>query len=254
MTPEPPADERRRVPLSHPGHEPHLCTADTRLEMLGRAPMFADLAPDELAELDRRCHVHGFVAGEAVYHAGSPATRLYVVASGAVKVGRSTVDGRETVVDLCGPGDPLGAVPALGEDRHSDSAWALTPSCLLSLDADEYARIMEDLPAVALATLKGVSRRLSDARRAMHLLAGAPLPQRLAAMLLFLAEKVGRDWEGGVLIDVPLSREDMASMAGAAPESVSRLLSRWKHAGLIDSGRRWTALVDIDGLRALRDG
>lgn len=222
--------------------------------MLGRAPLFADLTPDELAEVDRRCHAHGFVAGEAVYHAGAPASRLYVVASGSVKVVMPTADGRETVVDLCGPGDPLGAVPALGQDRHADSAWALTPSCLLGLDSTEYARIMEDFPAVALATLKGVSRRLSESRQAVHLLAGAALPQRLAAMLLLLAERVGREWEGGVLIDVPLSREDLASMAGAATESVSRLLSTWKRSGLVDSGRRWIALRDIDALKTIRKG
>lgn len=245
--------ERRLIPLSQPSAEPHVCTPDVRLEMLGRTPLFADLTPDELVEVDRRCHAHGFVAGEAIYHAGTPATRLYVVASGSVKVVMPTADGRETVLDLCGPGDPLGAVPALGQDRHADSAWALAPSCLLGLDSTEYAQIMEDFPAVALATLKGVSRRLSESRRAVHLLAGAPLPQRLAAMLLLLAEKVGREWEGGVLIDVPLTREDLASMAGAATESVSRLLSTWKRTGLIDSGRRWIAIKNTAGLKALRD-
>lgn len=221
--------------------------------MLSRAPLFAGLTHRELAEVDRRCHVHGFVAGEAVYHAGSPANRVYVVASGAVKTVRPGSDGRETVLDLCGPGDPLGAVPELGEDRHADSAWTLTPSCLLGLSSQEYAQLMEDIPAVALATLKAVSRRLSESRQAVHLLAGAPLPQRLAAMLLLLADKVGREWEDGVLIDVPLARDDLASMAGAATESVSRLLSAWKRAGLIDSGRRWIAIEDDVALRALRD-
>lgn len=245
-------NQRRRIPLSHPSPKPHLCTPGVRLEMLGRAPLFADLSADELAEVGRRCHVQGFVAGEAVYHAGTPATRVYVVASGAVKTVRPGADGRETILDLCGPGDPLGAVPALGEEVHADSAWTLTPSCLLGLNSNEYVQIMEDFPAVAMATLKGVSRRLSEARQAVHLLAGAPLPQRLAAMLLLLAEKVGREWEGGVLIDVPLSREDLASMAGAATESVSRLLSTWKRSELIDSGRRWIALKDMAALESLR--
>jgi CRP-like cAMP-binding protein len=254
VTDKPLERERRLIPLSHPSPEPHLCTPAVRLEMLGRAPLFADLTPDELAEVDRRCHVHGFVAGEAVYHSGTPASRVYVVASGAVKTVRLAADGRETLLDLCGPGEPLGAVPALGEEFHAESAWTLTPTCLLGLNANEYAQIMEDFPAVAMATLKGVSRRLSESREAVHLLAGAPLPQRLAAMLLLLAEKVGRPWEGGVLIDVPLSRDDLASMAGAATESVSRVLSSWKRSGSIDSGRRWIAITDDDKLRALRDG
>lgn len=254
MTATDPPAERRRIPLSHPSAQPHMCTPDVRRQMLGRAPLFADLAPDELAEVDRRCRVQGFVAGEAVYHAGTPATRIYVVASGAVKLVMPSADGQETVLDLCGPGDPLGAVPALGEERHTDSAWALTPTCLLGLDAEVFDRIMDDFPAVARATLAGVAQRLSRSRHTVHLLAGASLPRRLAGMLLLLADKVGRDWEDGVLIDVPLNREDLASMAGAATESVSRQLSSWKRAGLIDSGRRWIALRDSAALRALADG
>lgn len=231
-----------------------MCTPDVRREMLRRTPLFSSLSPEELAEVDRRCHPQGFVAGEAIYHRGARASRLYVVASGWVKVVVPAADGRETLLHLCGPGDPLGALPALGEERHVDSAWALAPSCLLGLDAQEYDRIMEDFPAVALATVKGVSRRLRESRNSVHLLAGAPLPQRVAATLVLLAEAAGREWEGGILIDVPLSREDLASMTGAATESVSRVLSDWKRAGLIDSGRRWVALMDVEAVRALRRG
>ena len=121
------------------------------------------------------------------------------------------------------------------------------------LSADDFDAIMERFPAVARATLRGVSRRLSQAQQAVHLLAGEPLEQRLAAMLLLIADKMGRPWDGGILLDVPLTREDLASMTGAAPESVSRLLSGWRREGLIDSGRRWIAVRDLKALHALRD-
>lgn len=245
--------QRRRIPLSSLNAEAHVCTPAVRLHMLGRVPLFAGLNPHELAQVDRRCRAHGFEAGSTIYRVGDAATTLYVVATGAAKTIRPGEDGRETLLDLCGPGDFLGAVPALGEEFYPDWAWALTPSCLLGIDAAAYTEIMEEFPAVAMATLKGVSRRLSESQRAVHLLAGAPLEQRLAATLLLLAEKVGRPWEGGTLLDVPLSREDLAAMAGAATESVSRLLSRWRRQGLVDAGRRWIAVQDGPGLEALRD-
>jgi len=220
--------------------------------MLGRVPLFESLDAEELAYVDGHCRAYAFDAGEVIYRAGAPATRVYVVATGAAKSTRPGAGGRETLLDVCGPGDFLGAVPALGQRTYTDWAWALTPSCLLGLDAAEYETVMSELPAVAMATLKGVSRRLSDAQQAVHLLAGAPLEQRLAAVLLLLMEKLGRPWEGATLLDVPLSREDLASMTGAATESVGRLLSSWRRAGVIDSGRRWVAVRDLPALVRLR--
>ncbi len=246
--------ERRRNPLTNPTPDPHLCSPDMRLRMLGRVPMFADLDSDDLAQVDRHCRAYAFEAGAAIYRAGAPANRMYVVATGAAKTIRPGKDGREVLLDLCGPGDFLGAVPALGQEIHAEWAWALTPSCLLGLDAAEYTAIMEEFPSVAMATLKGVSRRLTQAQHAVHLLAGAPLEQRLAATLLLLVDKLGRPWEGGTLLDVPLTREDLAAMTGAATESVSRLLSGWRRLGVIDSGRRWIAVRDLPALAALRDG
>lgn len=167
---------------------------------------------------------------------------------------RLSADGRETLLDLLGPGDFLGALPALGQEKYSDSAWTLTPACLLGLEAHAYTAIMEQFPSVAMATLKGVSRRLTESQQAVHLLSGAPLEQRLAATLLLLAAKVGEPWDGATLLQVPLSRDDLAAMTGAATESVSRLLSAWRRQGLIETGRRWIAIRDRAALADLRDG
>lgn len=244
---------RRRTPLDFPAAEAHTCTHDVRRRMLARVPLFAALTPAELAEVDRRCRAQAYDTGEAVHHAGTPATGFFVVATGAVKVTRPALDGRETLLELCGPGDFLGAVPALGEETYSDSGWAIAPSCLLTLGTDDFSTIMADHPSVALAALHGVSRRLSNAQRAVHLLSGAPLEQRLAATLLALAEKVGRPWEGITLLHVPLTREDLAGMTGAASESVSRVLSAWRRSGHLESGRGWVAVRDADALERIRD-
>lgn len=245
--------QRRTTPLRLPIMDAHVCTPAVRRQILGRVSLFAGLKPEELIEVDRRCRAHGFEAGEQIYHQGSPASQIFVVATGAAKTVRPTAEGRETLLDLCAPGDFLGAVPALGQEVYAEDAYAITGSCLLGLSQSDYEAIMAEFPSVALATLKGVSQRLSAAQEAVHLLAGASLEERLAATLLLLADKFGRDWQGGVLIQVPLTRVDLAAMTGAATESVSRLLSGWRRAGLIESGRRWIAVLDPAGLTAFRD-
>lgn len=230
------------------------CIPSVRLRRLAQVSLFAGLSPEELRYVDGHSRVQGYAAGEAIYHAGDLARRLYVVATGRVKTVRSHPDGRESLIDLCGPGDTIGAVPTLGQKRYAESAWALTSTCLVVLDAADYAVIMERYPPVAMATLSDLARRLSESQEAVHLLSVAPLDQRLAAVVLSLAEKVGEPWGGATLLQVPLSRDDLAAMTGAATESVSRVLSTWRRQGFVDTGRRWVAVRDADALAELRDG
>ncbi|MFT0848168.1 Crp/Fnr family transcriptional regulator [Actinomycetaceae bacterium L2_0104] len=243
--------QRRRSPLTIPAADPAACTPELRVKMLARTSLFRDLEPGELDEVNTRCRAQGFGANEAIYHAGDPATRIYVVVQGAAKAVSHGDGGRETTLDICIPGDLMGAVPALGEQTYSESTWALIPSCTLSLDSEHFTEIINEFPSIAMATLKHVSRQLRDTRSTLHLLAGATLEQRLASTLHLLSTRLGQPWHGSTLISIPLSREDLAAMIGAAPESVSRLLSLWRKDGIIESGRRWIAVSNPETLTRL---
>ena len=243
--------ERRQSPLTQVDLNPQGCHSDVRIDSLASAPMFAGLSVDELHDINARVRTRHLDAGEAVYHQGDIADRMFVLAAGAVKSVRLTADGGTTLLEVAGPGDYIGAVPALGSETYGDSVWTVSPTCLLGLDPAEYESVMETYPTVAMATLKVVSGQLSQARQSVHMLAGAPLGERLAGVVLHLADKAGRPWKNGVLIDMPLGRDDLAAMVGAASESVSRLLSAWRRDGIIDSGRKWIAVLDRPGLEAL---
>lgn len=244
--------ERRRVPLRVEEADAHYCTPDVRRRVLGEVPFFAGLDPDELQKVDARCRAAAYQADEAVYLAGFEADRLFVVATGVVKTTRMSSDGRETVVDVLGPGDFLGALPALGLETYADSAWALSPGCLLTLGVKDFQDILEEFPSVARAALEAVSQRLASTQRALHR-SGATVEQRVASILLDLAGKLGEEWRDGILVHAPLSRDDLAALTGARPETVSRVLSDWRRRDLVDSGRRWIALRDPDKLAEVSD-
>jgi CRP-like cAMP-binding protein len=246
-------EERRRAPLTIPTADPQSCTPGVRLGVLAEVPFFAGLTHEDLHEVDRMCRVRGAQPGEAVYHEGQAATHLFVVATGAIKTTRFSSDGRETLLDLLFPGDFLGTYPGAAGTVYSDSAWAVLPTCLLTLPKQEFAAILRRLPSVALAALEGVGRRLSRTEDAVHRLSGAPVDQRLAATLLLIADKVGQPWDGAVLLQVPLTRDDLAAMTGAVTETVSRVLSRWRREGLVRTGRRWVAIRDVEALQRVRD-
>lgn len=243
---------RRRSPVRVEHLHPHACTPGVRRRVLADVPFFAHLSDGAIEGIDRRARVDHFDQGEAVYVQGAPARSFHIVATGTAKRSRTTRDGTEVLLDILLPGDHFGALPALGADRHPDAVWALTPLCVLRLDVAAFDEVLDEHPSVARAALAVVTRRLEAAMDHIHRMSAATAEQRVAAVLTILAERTGRPQGGGLtLLDLPLSRDDLASMAGLTSETVSRILSQLRRDELIETGRRWVAVRDLDELHRM---
>jgi CRP-like cAMP-binding protein len=240
----PEAGARRRIPLREV-RLPHVCPRPVRLWALQRAPYFTGLSEAELDRVDVRMQVTSWREGESVYRAGDAAEHLHIVAEGRIKLTQTTPSGAETVTDVLGPGELFGAMGALGEPVHRQSATALVNSCVLQIGQEAFRAVLAEHPAVALRVLDDVAARLARAHADIGGQSSDTVAQRVATALLRLADKLGEDRGAqGVLIEVPLTRADLAGLARSTPESVSRVMSRWHREGVIDSGRRWTAITD----------
>ncbi|WP_313406585.1 Crp/Fnr family transcriptional regulator [Aeromicrobium sp.] len=215
------------------------------MAVLARAPYFEGLSETELDGIDRRMQTRSWEAGDHLYRAGDRATALHVVAEGRVKLSQTTADGTETVTDILVPGELLGAMDSVGEPIHRQSASALVGTCTLRISQAEFREVLASVPGVALKVLDDVAGQLVRARSDIGGQVTETVPQRTAIALLRLADKLGVDRGAeGIVLEVPLSRADLAGLARSTPESVSRVMSRWKKEGSIDSGRRWTAILD----------
>jgi CRP/FNR family transcriptional regulator, nitrogen oxide reductase regulator len=238
----------RRTPLSVPESDPRTCSLGARVVALGRVPFFAGLSHDALHQVDGRTAMRAVDAGEAVYLSGRPARRLYVVATGVVKLTAVVADGTEVLLDVLGSGSFLGTLPTLGSSRYAEDAWTMTPGCLLSFEAGQFEAVLAEHPRVARDALVAVGRRLHAAQERIQRGAASSTQARIASTLLVLAERLGVVDGDRIVIDVPLAREDLASLAGCAPETVSRSLAAWRRDGVVDTGRRWVALRAPDVL------
>lgn len=249
-SPDVPA-ERRRIPLRASCAQPHSCSPDVRLRVLQHVDLFADLTSDRLTDVNARMTALSWAADDPLYQFGDPAEHLYVLASGRAKAFRSTPDGQEVVVDLIAPGDLFGGLQSLGQPQHTETVQALTTVCALRIGTAAFREILTAQPQVALRVLDSLSAQLSLARSSTTQQSTATVAQRVAATLLRLAEKFGETGTQGTLIQIPLSRADLAGMAGSTTESASRAMSRLRKDGIIDSGRRWTAILDPERLADL---
>lgn len=246
----PAAEGRRTIPLREITL-PHRCPRPVRMYVLARAPYFLGLSEEELDRIDGLMQTSSWAAGDYLYHAGDRADSLYVVAEGRVKLSQVTADGTETVTDILVPGELFGAMSSVGEPYHQQSASALVGSCTLRIDQGDFRQVLASQPRVGLRVLDDVAARLIRAQSDIGGQVTETVPQRTATALLRLADKLGEDrGPRGTLLEVPLSRADLAGLARSTPESVSRVMSRWKKEGVVDSGRRWTALLDRQRLEA----
>ena len=245
--------ERRYVPLRGTCGEPHACPAPVRRRVLAATALFGDLGEREIADVGERMTARSWAAGEYLYIEGDPADDLYVLASGRAKMTRTDADGAEIVLDMLGPGDLFGGVATLGMGVHGDSVMALNTTCALRIDSDGFRALLGDYPAVAMRAFDEVAGQLSSTRAAFAAVTGT-VAQRVAGALVRLAAKFGDPGPGGVLLQVPLTRADLAGMTGSTTESVSRAMSAMRRDGVIDTGRRWTAITDMAALRELAEG
>ena len=245
---------RRTIPLAEVTL-PHHCPRPVRMTVLDRSPYFHDLGAEALDRIDRRMRTSTWAAEEVIYRAGEPAGTLYVVADGRVRISQLTAAGTQTVTDILGPGDMFGAMSSLGEPHHLQTATALVGSCTLRIGQEAFREVMVENPTVGLRVVDDLAARLSRAETDIGGQGTDTVEQRVARALLRLADKLGKDRGAqGLLLEVPLSRADIAGLARSTPESVSRVMSRWKKAGIIDSGRRWTAVLDRALLEEAADG
>jgi CRP-like cAMP-binding protein len=85
-------------------------------------------------------------------------------------------------------------------------------------------------------------------------LSALPAEARIANTLIILGVKFGKPSDAGLLLHVPLTREDLAAMTGTTTETASRVISQFQKDGLVQSGRQWLALCDMDRLSAIASG
>lgn len=225
--------------------DPEVCSLEYRLKIIGRLPFFRHLAPDAIHEINHLFEDRDVMAGQAVYFEGDASERLYLVAMGKIKLVRHTSSGREILLDILQRGEYFGNPAAIGGQDYTETAIAQTDGCILQISASNFEKVLMQYPGVTIKVLKAVTQRLEDSQEIIKQLSSYTIDRRVAAALVRLAGKLGEQQQRGVLIQLPLSRQDLAAMTGATIETVSRAMSRFSAEGLISTGRKWVSVNDL---------
>jgi CRP-like cAMP-binding protein len=217
-----------------------MATVDSSL--VAHLPLFAGLGSDELAEVLREAHSSRYPKNSIVFEQGADATAFFVLLHGHVRASKTTPTGEQIVVRYVAPGEIFGVAPAIGLLRYPATATAVDDSVVLTWPSAAWPRLVGKFPQLAANTLLTVGSRLQETHTRVIEMSTQQVEQRVAHALLRLAKQSGRKLEHGIEIDFPISRQDIAQMTGTTLHTVSRILSGWEQAGLIESGRQHIVL------------
>lgn len=247
------AEGRARKPSDLVGAATILTRMDATVPGLSASRLFDSLAPAErrgvLALATRRT----IARGRALFRQGEPATTLYLIERGYLKLTQLTADGSEVIIRFAGPGAPIGGVAALGGAAYPITATAADTAAIVGWSGTSLAAMLDQHPAIRTNIMREMSTHMGEALMRVGEMATERVTQRIARALLRVAEHCGRATLTTGEIPHSLTRQELAEMAGTTLFSVSRILSEWEAAGLVRSARARVRITDIPSLRRLAE-
>lgn len=226
----------------------------TTVEVLRRVPYFASLPPAELRDLARHCASRTLGRGEPVFTHGEPCRGLFVIAEGAVEVRQTSGAGREHVLHTEGPGATLGEVPLFDRGGYVASALATMPTRALFLPRSRLLELCHRRPAVALALLETLARRVRRFAELAGDLVFREVAQRVARYLEAAARAEGLPIEAGTTFELTLTQEQLAAQLGTVRELVARALGQLRRHHVVSQRGRRVSILDPARLTALARG
>lgn len=222
---------------------PNRRDADKRATFLAGIRLFARLPAATLQTIAAQLQIEQVPRGRLIFAEGEPSTALHMLAAGRVKVVLETEDGREVILRVIGPGEIFGGAGGWGEPVYPASAVAIEPATVLRLPAARFTALIAASPDFALAAVQELGTRLREAEARIRELQTERVERRIARTLLRLAGKTGTKTADGIELGLPLSRQDLAELAGTTLSTASRTLSAWDERGIIAAGRERVVIL-----------
>ena len=166
------------------------------------------------------------------------ATHAYILLDGKIKLIQFTPSGQQVILGYLIPGRVCGIIAALKKVTYPVSAQAVGTCRVMYWDQYTLNTLMENSPRMALNALRIMAGQIRQFQNSVKSLSTQRVEQRIALAVLRLARQSGRKIESGILIDLPLSRQDLAEMTGTTLYSVSRVLKNWEKLEIVESKRQ----------------
>ena len=215
-----------------------------QLEFLKRILYFSDLGLAELESIKEFTFEKIVDRAEMVLLEGELAENLYFVASGVVKVFKTSVEGKEQILSIVRPGESFNDVPIFDGGPNPVSAQAMGPVLLYGIKRNDMETIVKSHPRIALNIIKILASRV---RHLVSLVEDLSFKHVIGRVAKILVEHIGGETGRGPR----LTQQEMAAMAGTAREVVGRSLKELEEVGAIKLDRHRIIITDKEALQKI---
>lgn len=219
--------------------------------VLAGIPLFRRVSPEDRERLVPLAQLRAYDRGDAVFSEGDPPDFFVVVVTGRVKVYKHTPTGSDIILEIFGAGGPVGAVAVYESRPYPASAEALEPTTCLLIPRPDFFGLLERHPSLVRGLLSSLSHRLVELTTRLAELTGGRIEVRFARLFLKLADQIGRATPEGLLIPLPLSRQELADLTGTTIETSIRIMSRWGKDDVLRTQKDGFVLVNRAALEAV---
>jgi CRP/FNR family transcriptional regulator len=213
-------------------------------EFVCSIPYFDGLTQEEHRSIKNLAVERHYERGDIIIYEGDKATALYVVCSGAVKIFKTSIEGKEQILSITRPGETFNDVGVFDEGVNPASAQAMGEVILFELGQNELNTLLQNHSIIAHNTIRVLAGQVRELVTLVEDLSFRHVIGRVAKILL--------EYAAADSIDAPrLTQQEMAAMAGSAREVVGRSLKSLEEDGMIKLNRHKVTITNIDALREM---
>lgn len=224
-----------------------------RRDILMALPVFAGLSERDWEKVTDLFGERQYQKDDYIFLEGEPPSALFLVKTGKVKVLRHSTDGKDVVLRVVGSGQMLGTVAIFDGGGYPGTAQAIEDCTVLVISRNDCLTLVARYPVFGLAVIADMSVRLRSSAEQIRSLAVERVEQRIARTLLKLGASAGSDMPEGRVIEMPLTRQDVADMTGTTVETAIRVMSKFRRSEVIRTRRGKVVLVDLEALQAIAE-
>lgn len=218
-------------------------------EILKNIPLFDGLTDLQLNDLAMIITDQNFRKGTTIFAEGDEGVGFYILISGQVKIYKLSMEGKEQILHIFGPGEPFAEAAVFTGRSFPAYADAMQESRTFFIPRKAFVALIKENPALAMNMLGALSLRLKKFAGMIEALSLKEVPGRLASHLLLLSSREDTD-------EFPLniSKTQLASLLGTIPETLSRIFKKLSDNGYLESKGARIRIIDYDGLEDLASG
>jgi len=209
------------------------------------------LSPEQSALLKRESTLRSYAPGEMIFTPAPNPSSVYLLEQGLVRIYRLSETGAEATFGYVSPGEVFGELALFGVAARESFAESVVQSTVRRVPRSLFARLLEARPEMVLAVTKQIGERMRRIESRVENLVFRDVRTRVARILLELAEDFGRPGGEGILIDIPLTQGELATLVGSVRQTVNETLRQFEQAGWLRYEGRQLLIVKRDELQRL---